>query len=144
MNPELSVGDLARRSGVAASAIRYYDELGLIFSHRTSGNQRRYHRAMLRRVAFIKAAQSAGIPLSEIGDVLDALGTREAPTAAMWESASQRWVDDLNRRIALLERMRDLMGSCVGCGCLSMTDCHLLNPGDEMGKQGPGPRRLME
>ncbi|MFW0788388.1 redox-sensitive transcriptional activator SoxR [Gordonia sp. CPCC 205333] len=141
---ELTVGELADRSGVATSAIRYYDDLGLIFSRRTSGNQRRYHRAMLRRVAFIKASQAAGIPLSEISEVLSALGSRESPTPKMWEQASRRWVADLNRRIELLERMRDLMGSCVGCGCLSMTDCRLLNPHDEMAKQGPGPHRLMD
>lgn len=141
---EITVGELAARSGVATSAIRYYDELGLIFSRRTSGNQRRYHRAMLRRVAFIKASQAAGIPLAEIADVLAALGSHESPTPAMWEEASRRWVADLNRRIELLERMRDMMGSCVGCGCLSMTECHLLNPYDELAAKGPGPHRLMD
>lgn len=141
---ELSVGELAVRAGIAASAVRYYEEQGLIFSRRTAGNQRRYHRAMLRRVAFIKASQTAGIPLAVIAEVLGELGDSESPSTAMWEAASQRWIDDLNHRIALLEKMRDMIGSCVGCGCLSLSACHLLNPGDQLQREGPGPRRLIE
>ncbi|MYR06439.1 redox-sensitive transcriptional activator SoxR [Gordonia sp. SID5947] len=140
---ELSVGELAQRAGIAPSAVRFYEDQGMIFSRRTSGNQRRYHRAMLRRVAFIRASQSAGIPLAVIADVLSELGTHESPPKSMWEAASRRWIDDINDRIALLENMRDMIGSCVGCGCLSLGECHLLNPGDEMNKLGPGPRRLM-
>ncbi|RPA10293.1 redox-sensitive transcriptional activator SoxR [Gordonia sp. OPL2] len=140
---ELSVGELAQRAGIAPSAVRFYEDQGLIFSRRTSGNQRRYHRAMLRRVAFIRASQAAGIPLAVIADVLSELGHSESPPKSMWESASKRWIDDINTRIALLENMRDMIGSCVGCGCLSLGECHLLNPGDEMNKLGPGPRRLM-
>ena len=141
---ELSVGELALRAGIATSAVRYYEEQGLIFSRRTAGNQRRYHRAMLRRVAFIKASQTAGIPLAVIAEVLGELGDTESPSTAMWEAASKRWIDDLDHRIALLEKMRDMIGSCVGCGCLSLSACRLLNPGDELHRQGPGPRRLLE
>lgn len=140
---ELSVGELAQRAGIATSAVRFYEEQGLIFSRRTSGNQRRYHRAMLRRVAFIKASQTAAIPLSVIAEVLSELGDHESPSKSMWEAASRRWIADLNERIALLENMRDMIGSCVGCGCLSLGECHLLNPGDELNKLGPGPRRLI-
>ncbi|GAA1481522.1 redox-sensitive transcriptional activator SoxR [Gordonia sinesedis] len=140
---ELSVGELAQRAGIAPSAVRFYEDQGLIFSRRTPGNQRRYHRAMLRRVAFIRASQTAGIPLSVIADVLGELCNHESPPKSMWEAASKRWISDLNRRIALLENMRDMIGSCVGCGCLSLGECHLLNPGDELNRQGPGPRRLL-
>lgn len=140
---EMTVGELAIRAGVAPSAVRYYEDRGLIFSRRTTGNQRRYHRAMLRRVAFIRASQAAGIPLATIGSVLEALGEHESPTKSMWHRASQRWVDDLDERIALLQRMRDLMDSCVGCGCLSMKACLLLNPGDAYAQQGLGNNRLI-
>lgn len=140
---EMTVGELAIRAGVAPSAVRYYEDRGLIFSRRTSGNQRRYHRAMLRRVAFIRASQAAGIPLATIGSVLEVLGEHESPTKSMWHRASQRWVDDLDERIALLQRMRDLMDSCVGCGCLSMKACHLLNPDDAYAQQGLGTNRLL-
>ncbi|MEP9394307.1 MULTISPECIES: redox-sensitive transcriptional activator SoxR [Gordonia] len=140
---ELSVGELAQRAGIAPSAVRYYEDQGLIFARRTAGNQRRYHRAMLRRVAFIKASQTAGIPLAVIADVLGELGDTESPSTQMWEAASQRWIDDLDQRIALLQKMRDMIGSCVGCGCLSLNACHLLNPGDELHRQGSGARRLM-
>ncbi|MGW0038825.1 redox-sensitive transcriptional activator SoxR [Gordonia sp. NPDC003376] len=141
---ELSVGELALRAGIAPSAVRYYEDQGLIFARRTAGNQRRYHRAMLRRVAFIKASQVAGIPLGVIAEVLAELGHTESPSKAMWEAASRRWLDDLDTRIALLERLRDMIGSCVGCGCLSLGACHLLNPGDELNRLGPGPRRLLD
>jgi MerR family redox-sensitive transcriptional activator SoxR len=140
---ELSVGELAQRAGIAPSAVRYYEDQGLIFARRTAGNQRRYHRAMLRRVAFIKASQTAGIPLAVIADVLGELGDTESPSTQMWEAASQRWIDDLDQRIALLQKMRGMIGSCVGCGCLSLNACHLLNPGDELHRQGSGARRLM-
>lgn len=140
---EMSVGELALRAGIAASAVRYYEDQGLIFARRTAGNQRRYHRAMLRRIAFIKASQAAGIPLAVIGEVFAELGTTESPSKQMWEAASQRWIHDIDERIALLTNMRDMIGSCVGCGCLSLRSCHLLNPGDELNQQGPGARRLM-
>lgn len=141
-NVELTVGELAQRAGVAPSAVRFYEDKGLIFSRRTSGNQRRYHRAMLRRVAFIRASAAAGIPLTKIGEVLAVLGTTESPTPRMWEKASKQWIDDINERIELLEHMRDLMGSCVGCGCLSMSSCKLLNPDDVAASTGPGASRL--
>jgi MerR family transcriptional regulator, redox-sensitive transcriptional activator SoxR len=140
---ELTVGELAIRAGVAPSAVRYYEDRGLIFSRRTSGNQRRYHRAMLRRVAFIRASQAVGIPLATIGSVLEVLGEHESPTKAMWHKASVRWMEDLDERIALLQRMRDLMDGCVGCGCLSMKACQLLNPGDVFAQQGTGTNRLL-
>ncbi|MGV9824183.1 MULTISPECIES: redox-sensitive transcriptional activator SoxR [unclassified Gordonia (in: high G+C Gram-positive bacteria)] len=140
---ELSVGELAQRAGIAPSAVRFYEDQGLIFARRTPGNQRRYHRAMLRRVAFIRASQAAGIPLSVIAEVFAELGDHESPPRSMWEAASKRWIADIDRRIALLQNMRDMIGSCVGCGCLSLGSCHLLNPGDELNRLGPGPRRLI-
>ena len=138
----ISIGALSKRTGVAVSAIRFYEEKGLLTSLRTSGNQRRYHRAMLRRVAFIRASAAAGIPLSKIAEVLAVLGDSESPTPKMWEKASRTWIADLDARIELLTHMRDLMGSCVGCGCLSMTACKLLNPDDVAAESGPGALRL--
>lgn len=98
---------------------------------------------MLRRIAFIKASQAAGIPLARIGQMLAALGETDSPTKRLWHRASTEWVDDINERIALLERLRDQVESCVGCGCLSMTACQLLNPDDALGARGPGPQRLL-
>lgn len=140
---DLSVGELAERSGVATSALRFYERQGLIRSRRTSGNQRRYARATLRQVAFIRASQSVGIPLTDIGEVLAFLPEGEAPTHEFWVRASKCWQDMLNARIRRLERMRDLFTECIGCGCLSFEQCALINPGDKLGEQGPGPRRLL-
>lgn len=140
----LTIGELSARSGVPASALRFYERQGLIRSHRTSGNQRRYPRATLRQVAFIRASQSVGIPLSDIGGVLGFLPDDAEPTQEFWERASACWKDMLNARIKQLERMRDLFTDCIGCGCLSFDQCSLINPDDKLGRQGPGPRRMVK
>lgn len=140
---ELTVGELAERAGVATSALRFYERHGLIRSRRTSGNQRRYHRAMLRRVAFIRASQSVGIPLRVIGEVLGFIGDEEAPTEEMWARASECWRNELDARIETMERMRDRLTHCIGCGCLSLRECHLINPDDSLASEGPGPRLLI-
>ncbi|MFC6016889.1 redox-sensitive transcriptional activator SoxR [Plantactinospora solaniradicis] len=139
---EITIGELAERSGVPASALRFYERQGLINSRRTSGNQRRYHRTTLRKVAFIRASQSVGIPLSVIGEVLGFLPADVAPTREFWLRASECWSTELNDRIARLERMRDLFTECIGCGCLSFEQCRLVNPRDVLGAEGAGPHRL--
>ena len=140
---ELTIGDVARRSGVATSALRFYEDRGLIVSTRTAGNQRRYPRGVLRRVALIRAAQAAGLSLGAIADALDAHPDGSAPTAQEWEAMSSRWRDDVTRRIAELEALRDQIASCIGCGCLSLAACGLLNPGDQAAARGSGPRYLL-
>jgi len=139
---ELTVGQLAARSGVAVSALHFYEVRGLISSHRTSGNQRRYPRQVLRRVAFIRASQAVGIPLSRIKSALDALPAARTPTRRDWERLSGQWRDDLDHRILRLQRLRDNLSGCIGCGCLSLNVCKLANPDDELAVQGPGPRNL--
>lgn len=134
----LSVGDVARRSGVAVSALHFYERQGLIESVRNTGNQRRYSRDVLRRVAVIRAAQATGIPLAEIGQTLAALPDGRTPTAADWRRLSARWREDLDRRIAQLTRLRDSLDGCIGCGCLSLKVCPLRNPGDRLAAKGPG------
>ncbi|MEU4225347.1 redox-sensitive transcriptional activator SoxR [Nonomuraea sp. NPDC026600] len=141
---ELTIGELSERSGVPASALRFYERQGLIDSRRTTGNQRRYHRTTLRRVAFIRASQSVGIPLSVIGGVLDLLPEGVQPTREFWIRASECWSEEINLRIERMERMRDRFTECIGCGCLSFEQCALVNPGDALAQQGPGPRRLLE
>ena len=139
---ELTVGQLSARSGVAVSALRFYEEQGLISSRRTAGNQRRYPRAMLRRVAFIRASQRVGIPLTRIKEALDGLPANRTPTPADWARLSARWRADLDDRIGQLQRLRDRLTGCIGCGCLSLGTCHLVNPGDTLGSEGPGARKL--
>lgn len=139
---ELTVGQLAARSGVSASALRFYERQGLIHSRRTSGGQRRYHRTTLRRVAFIRASQSVGIPLALIGEVLGFLPDGAPPTKAFWARASQCWSNEINERIAKMERMRDRFTACIGCGCLSFEECALVNPGDALASEGPGAHLL--
>lgn len=139
---ELTVGEVAARSGVAASAIRYYEAEGLIRSRRTPGNQRRYSRAVLRRVAVIKVAQRAGIPLASIREALATLPDGRTPTAADWRRLSAQWQAELEDRITRLTRLRDQLEGCIGCGCLSLEICPLRNPGDALADQGPGPRLL--
>lgn len=140
--PELSIGQVARRAGVAVSTLHFYERQGLLESRRNRGNQRRYSRGVLRRVAIIKIAQTTGIPLSEIKQALDGLPHGRTPTAKDWEMLSARWKDDLDRRIANLENLRDRLSGCIGCGCLSIKDCPLRNPGDEAGRNGTGARFL--
>ncbi len=138
----LTIGELAVRSGVAPSALRYYERLGLVRSERTSGNQRRYRRSELRRVAFVRIAQQVGVSLEEIRAALAQLPGERTPTSADWARLSAAWRQRLDERIGLLERLRDTLDGCIGCGCLSLDRCSLYNPGDELAAEGPGPRRL--
>ena len=137
-NDELTIGELARRSGVSASALRFYEEEGLIRSRRTDGNQRRYDRSMLRRVAFVQAGKAAGIPLRQIHQALAGLPENRIPSRRDWERLSKRWRADLDRRIAMLEALRSRLSTCIGCGCLSIDKCELLNPEDEAAALGAG------
>jgi MerR family transcriptional regulator, redox-sensitive transcriptional activator SoxR len=139
---ELSVGQVAGRSGVAVSALHFYEAEGLITSRRTEGNQRRYSREVLRRVAFIRASQAVGIPLRRIKAALDQLPRNRTPTRKDWEQLSTAWRSDLDDRIARLEHLRDRLSGCIGCGCLSLQLCKLVNPADVLGDAGPGPRNL--
>ena len=139
----LAIGDFAARSGVAASALRYYEKEGLIRSTRTGGNQRRYQRSELRRVAFIRIAQQVGVSLDEIREALESLPENRTPTKADWSRLSARWRRRLEERITLMERLRDQLTGCIGCGCLSMQRCKLINPDDQLGAMGAGPRKLL-
>jgi len=139
---ELTVGQVAERSGVAVSALHFYEEQGLISSRRTAGNLRRYPREVLRRVAFIRVSQGVGIPLRRIKAALDQLPDGRTPTRRDWERLSQGWRDDLDDQIGRLQRLRDNLSGCIGCGCLSLALCKLMNPDDVLGRQGPGPRNL--
>ncbi|UFQ15463.1 MULTISPECIES: redox-sensitive transcriptional activator SoxR [Streptomyces] len=141
---EATVGELAARSGVAPSALRFYEREGLITSRRTPGNQRRYSRDTLRRVAFIRTSQRLGIPLATIREVLGLLPEDRTPTREDWARISECWRTDLDERIRTLQRLRDNLTDCIGCGCLSLAKCALTNPWDELGENGPGPRRLLE
>jgi len=138
----LTIGEVARRSGVAPSGLRYYETLGLISSERTTGNQRRYERTTLRRVAFIRAASRVGLTLGEIGAALATLPEGRTPTADDWTGLSRSWRPLLDARIAAIERLRDDLDSCIGCGCLSLERCVLQNPGDRAATLGPGARYL--
>ena len=140
----LTIGEAAARSGVATSALRFYEAEGLIASTRTSGNQRRYERSTLRRIALIQAGKAAGIPLEDIRAALTALPGARTPTKRDWERLSRRWRDDLDQRIATLEALRNRLTGCIGCGCLSLRTCSLLNPGDEAAELGAGSHYLEE
>lgn len=142
MARELTVGEVARRSGVAVSALHFYETKGLIRSHRTAGNQRRYSGDVLRRVGVIKVAQEVGISLAEIAAQLDSLPEGRSPTRDDWNRLSTAWRDDLDHRIAQLKKLRDGLTDCIGCGCLSIDRCTLRNPGDRLARNGPGARRL--
>ncbi|MEX0675011.1 MAG: redox-sensitive transcriptional activator SoxR [Gaiellaceae bacterium] len=139
---ELTIGELSVRSGVAASALRFYEQEGLISASRTSGNQRRYERATLRRVAFIQAGKAAGVPLKQLRDALATLPERRVPSRRDWERLSRAWRDDLDRRIWTLTALRGRLTTCIGCGCLSIDACKLLNPGDEAAALGAGAHYL--
>lgn len=138
----LSVGEVAARSGLAVSAIHFYERRGLIRSARTGGNQRRYPREVLRRVAVIKVAQRIGIPLAAIREALAALPRGRTPTAADWKKLSGVWRAALDERIEKLTRLRGSLSDCIGCGCLSLKACPLRNPGDALREEGCGPRLL--
>jgi MerR family transcriptional regulator, redox-sensitive transcriptional activator SoxR len=139
---ELTVGQLSARAGVAVSALHFYEAKGLIRSRRTAGNQRRYPRDTLRRIAFIRIAQRVGIPLATIGAALASLPEERTPTATDWAGLSETWRAELEERIARLEQLRDAFSDCIGCGCLSLDRCRLANPGDQYAATGPGPGRL--
>ena len=138
----LGVGEIAARSGTTVSALHFFEREGLLTSARTAGNQRRYPRHTLRRVALILVGRRVGIPLADIRDALEGLPSDRAPTVQEWQQVSDRWQADLDRRIRLLQRLRDDLTGCIGCGCLSLTRCALINPDDTLGQQGPGPRTL--
>jgi MerR family redox-sensitive transcriptional activator SoxR len=139
---ELSIGEVAARSGVTPSALRFYEREGLIEAERTDGNQRRYDRAVLRRIAFIQAGRAAGVTLAEIQRTLDGLPRSRTPSRKDWERLSNKWRDDLDARIETLRALRDRLTTCIGCGCLSIDQCDLLNPDDEAADQGAGAHYL--
>ncbi|MEV4754369.1 redox-sensitive transcriptional activator SoxR [Micromonospora sp. NPDC049559] len=140
---ELTVGQLAARSGVSVSALHFYERQKLISSTRTLGNQRRYRRDTLRRVALIRIAQRVGIPLAQVAEALAELPAGRPPTREDWERLGRRWQEELDERIRLLHQIRDEFADCVGCGCLSIDRCVLANPDDVLGTRGPGPQRLV-
>jgi MerR family transcriptional regulator, redox-sensitive transcriptional activator SoxR len=139
----LTIGDMAARSGVAQSALRFYEREGLIRSTRTGGNQRRYERHELRRIAFIRIAQQVGVSLDEIRGALAELPENRTPTKADWARLSARWRRKLEERITLMERLRDQLTGCIGCGCLSLSRCKLINPEDRLAARGKGPQMLL-
>lgn len=143
MEQELSIGAVAERTGVAPSALRYYETEGLITSTRTDGNQRRYHRDVLRRVSFVKVAQRVGLRLEEIHEALASLPESRTPTHEDWSRISQAWRPRLDEQIQLIERLKERLDGCIGCGCLSLKACHLLNADDTAGEHGSGPRYLI-
>lgn len=143
MSRELTVGQVAARSGLAVSALHFYEKKGLIRSHRTSGNQRRYDRDVLRRLAVVRMAQELGIPLSEVAEALARVPIGHSPSAEDWRAMSALWYEKLDRRVTMLIRMRDELNGCIGCGCLSTTSCPLMNAGDRLADEGSGPRRLL-
>ena len=142
-DPWIPIGELARRSGVAASALRFYEDAGLLLSGRSEAGRRRYARSALRRVAFIRAAQAVGLSLEEIRSALASLPDGRTPTPADWQRLSRSWQPLLDARIAALTRLRDQLGSCIGCGCLSLSKCALYNPGDRAAARGAGARYLL-
>lgn len=139
----LSIGELARRAGVATSALRFYESQGLISAVRTAGGQRRYRRADLRRVSFVLAGQRVGIPLADVKEMLDGLPAGRTPNKRDWARLSTSWRTRLEERIAALEVMRDRLTECIGCGCLSLRTCRLYNPQDGASSLGAGPRYLL-
>ena len=141
--PLLTIGELARRTGLSVSAIRFYEARGLVTAVRSAGNQRRFARADLRRLSFALIAQQLGLSLGEIADELATLPQKQAPTRQDWQRMSARIRGTLQKRIAMLERTRDLLDGCIGCGCLSLAKCRLYNPGDRAARAGTGPRFLL-
>lgn len=139
----LTIGELAARAGMATSALRYYEQRGLLPSVRSSGGHRLYPRSALRRVAFVRAAQAVGLTLEEIQAALAGLPAARTPTAADWERLSRQWQPLLDARIAAMQRLRDQLASCIGCGCLSLKRCKLYNPEDAAAVRGTGPRYLL-
>jgi MerR family redox-sensitive transcriptional activator SoxR len=144
MEPDVSIGALSERTGVAHSALRFYEAEGLIDATRSEGGQRRYHRDVIRRVSFIRIAQQVGLSLDEIRDALSSLPSNRTPTKKDWERLSASWRPRLDAQIAMLERLRDRLTGCIGCGCLSLQVCRLANPYDEAAERGPGPRYILD
>jgi MerR family redox-sensitive transcriptional activator SoxR len=138
----LTIGEVAKRSGVPHTALRFYEERGLIAAERTAGNQRKYARAVLRRLAFIRTAQRVGLSLEDIHDALATLPEGRSPTKTDWARLSNRWRGELDARIDAMQRLRDRLTACIGCGCLSLKSCHLRNRDDLMADLGPGAPRL--
>lgn len=139
----MTIGEAAQRAGMATSALRFYEAEGLIESERTAGNQRRFRRQELRRIALIRAAQSLGLSLGEIREALDKLPEGRAPTKTDWDRLARQWRSSVDERIAALQRLRDEVSSCIGCGCLSLRSCGLYNVGDRAARYGSGARYLM-
>jgi MerR family redox-sensitive transcriptional activator SoxR len=144
MDEDLTIGALSKRAGVAASALRYYESEGLIHASRSPGGQRRFPRAMLRRVSFIRVAQHVGLSLDEIKEALASLPDSRTPDEKDWEELSASWRPRLDAQIAMLERLRDRLDGCIGCGCLSLKYCMLLNAGDHAADRGSGPRYVLD
>jgi MerR family transcriptional regulator, redox-sensitive transcriptional activator SoxR len=140
----MTIGAMSERTGVAPSALRFYEAEGLIVAARSDGGQRRYNRDMVRRVSFIRVAQQVGLSLDEIRAALASLPESRTPTQKDWQRLSSSWRPRLDDRIAMLERLRDRLGGCIGCGCLSLGVCKLLNPDDRAGERGPGPRFVLD
>ncbi|MFC8732239.1 redox-sensitive transcriptional activator SoxR [Luteimicrobium sp. NPDC057192] len=140
---ELTPGQVAERAGITVSALHFYEREGLVTSVRTSGNQRRYHRDVLRRLAFVRVSQRVGIALADIRAALATLPDGRTPTKADWARLSRGWRDHLDARIDQLQRLRDGLDGCIGCGCLSLRTCTLNNPDDLLADTGSGPRRLL-
>lgn len=139
---DLAIGEVAHRAGVTVPTLRFYEGKGLITATRTAGNQRRFPRHVLRRVAVIRAAQRLGLSLAEIREALSHLPADGAPSTSDWAELSQAWQENLTARIEAMTRLRDGLEGCIGCGCLSMATCPIYNPDDELALEGPGPRRL--
>ena len=144
MDAVLTIGQVAARSGVATSALRFYEDQGLVHSERNVAGHRRYSRAVIRRVSFIRAAQELGLSLEEIRTSLASLPDRRTPTEADWARLAKEWRPRLDARIAMLERLRDRLDGCIGCGCLSLKKCQLLNAGDRAAERGSGPRYVLD
>ena len=144
MDQELTIGELSDRTGVAPSALRFYEVEGLLHPTRSAGGQRRYHRDAIRRVSFVRVAQEVGLSLAEVREALGSLPQERTPTAKDWERLARSWRPRLDAQIAMLERLRDRLDGCIGCGCLSLRFCRMLNPDDRAGEQGPGPRYVLD
>jgi MerR family redox-sensitive transcriptional activator SoxR len=140
----LTIGAMSERTGVAPSALRFYESQGLVHTTRSDGGQRRYHRDMLRRVSFIRIAQQVGLTLDEIHEALESLPDNRTPNKHDWERLSRSWQPRLDEQIAMLERLRDRLTGCIGCGCLSLRVCQIVNPGDYAAERGPGPRWILD
>lgn len=144
MQPELTIGALSERSGLATSALRYYEAEGLIRSTRSPAGQRRFTRDTLRRVSFVRVAQQVGLSLDEIRTALSSLPENRTPNDKDWAKLSKSWRPRIDTQIGMLERLRDRLDGCIGCGCLSLRHCKLLNPDDQAGQRGSGPRFILD